>query len=408
MQKEESYMIIIPRKDQDFSLGTVMERIKQSDRIIYKASSDKGDYMDIVAEVDGRDVRFVIENTDVELPPFIRKVHNFTEEEFEAMESAKRGLAMSMTYTDEPMKNYYEQLVIINVLLPGMLAVMDCPSEKVLLGDWVTMAAESKVYPSPSYIFTVQAVNDKKTVWFHSHGLKRCGMPELEILESDMDHMNEHYKVIETFAVRMLENGKAFEEGEAVYIGNLSDGDVLMCAMLNWRDALKYYPLAKMGGKHDRDDYHSVDTNVIMTFSNPKDEENKKYTKIQKYDKSIVNNPMFMISTSETNRMAMLARERVDYLKKIMASEGGQALVKLGLVTAEEYRDRSEREHIWFEVLEIGENSITAKLTQEPYYIPGLHTGDVGKYGFDEITDWIALYKEQRITPDNTYLINRS
>lgn len=85
-----------------------------------------------------------------------------------------------------------------------------------------------------------------------------------------------------------------------------------------------------------------------------------------------------------------------------------QMLVILEFMTAEEYRDRSEREHIWFEVLEIGENSITAKLTQEPYYIPGLHTGDVGKYGFDEITDWIALYKEQRITPDNTYLINRS
>lgn len=45
------------------------------------------------------------------------------------------------------------------------------------------------------------------------------------------------------------------------------------------------------------------------------------------------------------------------------------------------------------------------ELTQEPYYVNNLKPGDVREYSFDDITDWIIFTKDERITPDDVYLI---
>ena len=62
-------------------------------------------------------------------------------------------------------------------------------------------------------------------------------------------------------------------------------------------------------------------------------------------------------------------------------------------------------EHIWFALHSVDEDSFTAELTQEPYMVSGMHTGSVGTYSYDEITDWMMFTEEDRITPDEVYLI---
>ena len=72
----------------------------------------------------------------------------------------------------------------------------------------------------------------------------------------------------------------------------------------------------------------------------------------------------------------------------------------------EPYRtDTSDREHIWFEMIDLKDGRITAKLTQEPYYIAGIHEGYVGTYGPEDITDWLIFTPERRLTPDDIYLL---
>ena len=68
---------------------------------------------------------------------------------------------------------------------PELLAVIDDSSEKILSGRWVTLAARSQVAPAPRYLYTAQAVSgDEDCVWLHTHGLNRCGCPELwEVLK---------------------------------------------------------------------------------------------------------------------------------------------------------------------------------------------------------------------------------
>ena len=44
-------------------------------------------------------------------------------------------------------------------------------------------------------------------------------------------------------------------------------------------------------------------------------------------------------------------------------------------------------------------------MTQEPYDIEDLHTGDEAWYTIEEITDWIIYTKEFAVNPNNVYLL---
>ena len=62
-------------------------------------------------------------------------------------------------------------------------------------------------------------------------------------------------------------------------------------------------------------------------------------------------------------------------------------------------------EHIWFELKEKHQDTFTAELTQEPYYVKDLHEGAVMTFPYGQITDWIIFTPEGRVTPDDVYLL---
>ena len=116
-------------------------------------------------------------------------------------------------------------------------------------------------------------------------------------------------------AYRMLEADEPINPGDAVLNAQLQGGDWIVTTAVKWEDAVKFYPDAQMGIEGDRDEYHS-DYYTIMTYKTPEDEDNKNYSCLQDFDDVIENNPIFMISTPETERMSALARERIEYFIK--------------------------------------------------------------------------------------------
>ncbi len=339
----------------------------------------------------------------------VRPAHAFSEEELKQIDKARMGLGISMEFNGSSTQCFYDQIRIINALFPDeILAVMDCPAEKLLSGKWVSFAAKSRIPPSPRYLFTVQAVsNGDDEIWLHTHGLRRCGLYELEILCSSRDKYEDHYRIIETFAFRMLDEDERIEPGEAVFIGQAADM-YLVCTAVDWREALKFYPKATVGTAEDRaedkDNYHSEDTYVLMMYEGPDDAEAKAYTPVQEFDPYLEQNPMFMISNEETKRMSDLAIERLPYLFKAAEDKENTIIVKIALQKDEEFiEEDSEKEHIWFELKEIKKDSIVAELTQEAYYVKGIKEGDIGTYPFEAITDWEIFSKGNCITPDDVY-----
>ena len=410
--KEPSYMIIIPMNQKDIEdPKTFIENVKSSESVnIENIRMDEQRGMIVDFLVDDRKYETEINPEEIEVPSMFRPEHVFSEEEFQQLDAAKVGLSVCMDFDEDYARCFHDQLRIVNAMFPQILAIFDCPSEKLLSGKWVSLAAKSHILPAPRYLFTVQAVSgESDEVWLHTHGLKRCGLYELEILCSTRDMCNEHYRIIENFAYRMLEEEEPIQPGEAVFIGQAADR-YMVCTAVDWREALKFYPKATLGTADDRnDEVHGEDTYVLMLYKNEKDEENKNYTPVQAFDPFLQQNPMYMISNEETDRMSKLARERVPYLVKAFADKENTILVKIGLITDKEYWDdenKPQREHIWFELKDIRDNQLVAELTQDAYYVSGIKAGDVRTYPYSDITDWFIFTKECRISPDDVYMLD--
>ena len=114
-------------------------------------------------------------------------------------------------------------------------------------------------------------------------------------------------------------------------------------------------------------------------------------------------NPLFFFSDEETKRMKDLAKERFSYIQKEAQNKENVILLKIGLPL----KEKGKFEHIWFELLEMKENKFKAKLTQEPYDVPDMHTGDEAWFTLKDVTDWVIYTKDFAVSPNNAYLLEK-
>ena len=177
--------------------------------------------------------------------------------------------------------------------------------------------------------------------------------------------------------------------------------------LVDWEDAVELYDPEMLGGIKDRQEGHNRDTCVIFVYPSKESADEGMFYPLDIYDKFMKDNPVFMISNEETARMRALAVERISYLFEAAENEENHLLVKLGLPVDEEYKEQdNEREHIWFEMLEVSGDRFRAKLTQEPYYIKDIHEGYTAQFGPEDVTDWLIYTPERRLSPDDVYLFS--
>ena len=420
--KEQSYITVIPAREEDITPGAIMERLSATGGRIRSGgvkfeTYDERDFLRVLIYVDEREYDIFLTVLEYEIPDFFRTEHFFSDLDFEKISQIHYGLEVTMEYTEDFMTCYHDQLRIMDYLVPEQLAAIDIPSEKIISGKWVKLAAESEVPPSPKYLFTVQAIaDDGDEVWLHTHGLKRCGLPDLEILGSTRDSYENHYNIIESMAKRLLDGDSDLQPYEPVFLARMTEEIPMVATIVDWKEALPFYPDVKMGTAEDRDEYHSEGTSVIMVYKSQSDCDNKKVSPVQIMDPYFDGNPMFMISTPETNRMRALAQERIDYVKAAVWSEDPDTgiLMKIGLTLDEEFRNPNEdlstqREHIWFEVKAVERTDegdvFVCELTQEPYYVKAMTVGSIGRYTVEDVTDWLIFADGRRYSPDDAYLM---
>lgn len=142
------------------------------------------------------------------------------------------------------------------------------------------------------------------------------------------------------------------------------------------------------------------------------------------YASTLANNPIYYISNEETFRMSELAKERYAYFaslftehspkkkksffdklfkKKEEEKEKWSFIVKLGLVV-DNANNESEKEHLWFDLIEASSKNIKGKLLNQPYWISSLNEGKIKTYPIELLTDWIIYDLEiNKYTPDSIY-----
>lgn len=404
--EEQSYMMAIPKEADENLLKTVIERL---------TSSKEFEVKDLKFNVNGvANLRIVYEKEEYEVgfylgginvPDYYLNSFLFQEEEKQAILNAKTSLTIFMPFKENAKKSFHLQLKLATIALPDLIGVMDESAERMLPAKWVKMASLSKVLPSSKDLFNVQAITGKNgEVWLHTHGLCRCGITELEILESDQEHYKEHYDLLATYAMFLLDGQNHDNpEKKGAYIGRLINGIPIVATCVSWVEGLEKYKKLKLGNEKDRIASHNTKTSIVFLFTSEEEEKNGILNKVSIYNEFWGNNPIFFFSDEETERMSKLAKERFETVLEQFKNKENKIILKIGLPL----KEKGKFEHIWFELLEVKDGKLKAKLTQEPYDVPNMHAGDTAWYTKEDITDWIIYTKEAAINPNNIYILEK-
>ncbi len=405
--EESSYMMAITANEKEDLLKDILncvEKIKGVEIKKHHFDEEKA-IMFFILGYDGLEFEVGAYAGGVSVPEYYLNNPLFSNQEKEDILSAKKALTIFMKFNDNAKKSYHLQLKLATAMVPNLLCILDESAERILSRKWVLLAANSKVLPSSKDLFSVQAVmGEDKKVWLHTHGLCRCGITELEILESDEKNRQNHYNLINTYAMYLIDKvEKEDPRLNGVYIGNLVNGTPIVITCVSWTEGILEYKNLDLGGIKDREQGHNSKTSVIFLYKTEKDEQKKKLSKVSIYDKLWGENPIFFLSNEETNRMRNLAIERFDYVKTSFEDKNNKIIIKIGLPLKEE----GQFEHIWFELLEIDGNKFKARLTQEPYYLENIHTGYEEWYTQNDITDWIIYTPDFTVNPDSVFLLEK-
>lgn len=407
--EEQSYMMAIPRHMDEEIFSGAGERINAIPGVHIKEVKPPTEKEPIrfVITYDGEEYSGGMYTGGFKLPEMWGKQnYYFSQKEWEELQKANEALTVFLKFNEDAKKSFHLQLKLVAALVPDLLGVMDESAERMLCARWVKLAAASDVTPGPSDMFVVQAVGGKDgSVWLHSHGLCRCGLTELEIVDSDSKHYNNHYNIINTFASMMLDKKEKFiPRTTSFYLGVLSNNQPVVATCVPWTEGIKEYPKLEIGGPKDRADGHNSSTSLIFLYVSEEDEKNQKLTKVSVYDDFWGENPIFFFSNEETDRMRRLARERFSFVRKAY-EKGNRILIKIGLPVDNQKEKANEFEHIWFELNEFDGERFRATLTQEPYNVSDIHAGDERWFTIEDVTDWLIYTEEYAVTSDKAYLL---
>lgn len=404
--EEYSYMLVVSDDLTQEVLDKIFERVEKIDgvRIKNKHSLTPLEPGKMVITYEKEDYEIGFYPNDFSLPEiYINRNYFFTDDEVEKLKEAKTALTIFMKFGNDSKKAYHLQLKIANACIPKMLGVLDESAEKMLPFKWVKMAAESKVVPSSTDLYTVQAVSGDNEVWLHTHGLCRCGITELEVLQSDKENYNNHYNLISTFANYLVDK-KDKCHNDSFYIGILSNRQPVVVTYRSWTESLDKFKNLDLGSVRDRKNAHNSKSSVIFLYKSEDDEKKQKLTKISEFNSLWGDNPIFFLSNEETFRMKALAMERFCFVKEAFKDKDNKISIKIGLKTDD--NDDENFEHIWFELLEFKKDKFKARLLQEPYNIDGIHENDERWFTVADVTDWIIYTKNFPINPSNVYILD--
>ena len=399
--EKESYMLVVPEEPTEELLDTVLERVSNMDeiRVLEKQELTDSEPGKIKLSYQNEEYEVGYYPSSFSLPEFYIKNYYFSEEELEKLRNAKTALTIFMKFNKNAKKSYHLQLKLALAMIPNMIGIMDESAEKMIPAEWAKMTAISKVLPGSNDLYTVQVVSGEgEEVWLHTHGLCRCGITELEILQSDKENYGNHYNLITTFASYLLD--KKEETQNSAYIGVLTNRQPIVATYMPWTKALKEYKNLNLGSISDRQDGHNSKTSIIFVYKSEKDEKQGKVTKVSEFNKLWGDNPIFFISNEETARMKALATERFNFVVEEAQKKENKIIIKIGL-----HVENDEFEHIWFELIGFEGDKFKAKLLQEPYNVENMHEGDEGVYGVEDVTDWLIYTPNFTVNPGNAYLL---
>lgn len=336
-------------------------------------------------------------------------IYNINQMDVEAIKEANGNIVLLMEFNEDPRISYLDQLYLLKILSKktGIL-VYDNSASKPLTMNQVNLLLETHTLPAFSILYSIHYISDKDThtAWLHSHGLHRCGMIELEIINIS-NSINEFHMILQATIDYYLEKGMA-KRGEKILVAQLPNKYIhvewkpweVALEELNKPGLFKKAPKF-MGNKKDRDGHDHP--SGVLYFNNE-----DKLVELNTWEKELEGNLMIMVSDEETLRMSEFASERFKHFKFIYSRHQNDDqfyfLIKAGIEVEGENKIGSSHEHMWFEVKEVTENDFVGKLINQPYNVASMEEGETYTISLENLTDY-RIYRKEKVAldADNIY-----
>lgn len=104
-------------------------------------------------------------------------------------------------------------------------------------------------------------------------------------------------------------------------------------------------------------------------------------------------------SSSASERMANRARQTLPVLRGLLEEFGSLELPVLAKVACP--ADSGGKEHMWFSVHGVGEETLDGTLLNQPFDIAGMNQGDRGNQPIERLSDWMLQSPVGTITPNH-------
>lgn len=336
--------------------------------------------------------------------PEIFSVNTVRESDYIEATKCKYAIHISTVFNNFPLTDYQRQLKLLNNIAAETSIFLDISSFTARSGEWLKYTSTFSLPPSLDYLYTIHAIYDddknpeKIEYWFHTHGLYRVGCIELEII--GVEDSNAAYGELLSACARLfIQNGVP----KSGFIFNPAY-KVNVC-WLPWDMALKELNIDKdfSGSFKDREDnIHNNPSGALVAV-----DKNGSYKTLDYFKKELSDNPVFMLSSFETEIMKQAAFEKIEYFINLLNKNKGDDkisfLVKMGYG---ENNSNKDLEHLWFEVHSFNEDGFfDATLLNEPYKNLGMHEGERGLHNIENLTDWQIYTEEAIFNPKNIYLL---
>ena len=310
---------------------------------------------------------------------------------------------------DDPVKEFAGLVRLLAAAHGGVTAVLDTNS-----GQWHQRPALDRYFcsddaPPEDVLWATHVVvseGGEGSVWLHTHGLRRCGRPELEMLEVPIRHMDRAAELLSAVVGRIIEDGIP-APGEPYAIG-----PTLEVAIAPWREVAPYVGGAP-GGMQDRADEPDnphVGPRAVVCAREPRGA----YRRTWSWPRDVLErlesgDRCLYLSRHETQRLLERARASwprfADAFGVLQGGEGRpevRFLMKAGLPVGAEGRGR---EHLWFSVRRFDGARAEGTLLNQPDQVT-LKRGDVKWIDRDAVSDWSVETPLGRYGPqDETMLV---
>lgn len=310
--------------------------------------------------------------------------------------------------------NFVELMRFLAKLITNCPAILD-----VNCGRWFPREAIEKQFftqideviidPPEDVLWLIHAIGQEETatVWVHTHGLLRCGNPELEMLQVPIDQVTQSCELINTIAGRLLEE-RPPEPGCDMQIG-----PHMNVTLQPWQKIAPLLAENIPGCMTDRiDEPDNPHIGLRAVICSDKSQECNTYP-VDVIEKMSRDDAVLFPAIRVADRLADLARATWPLLvhefntlpKQLlrtdihpMTSDDQQAVcfvIKASLSLS--YESTESPEHLWFVVHQFEGNRVQAQLMNDPVQNHEFSEGDTTWISRETISDWSV------ITPNASY-----